>query len=218
MGGTAAYDKFYFEITYLSDPSPIITLPCLSISSTLDWWDSDMQKCQLKTCWCCYSCQCCYWWGTYKRQFGRKAEVWSRYQGWISCNLFLCWRLVQTWSIGVGQDFKTEIWPIFWGLYLLEIWESLEIQLGTKIEVRFYPGPNFTLFSREKKSEIPIAVTFFEKWKVKLRSRTRSENENRIFEKSRETRILLVTAVLATSLMVSFSCPAWNKFSWLFLI
>ena len=35
-GVTAAYDKFYFEITYLSDPSPIITLPCLSISSTLD--------------------------------------------------------------------------------------------------------------------------------------------------------------------------------------
>ena len=35
MGGTAAYDKFYFEITYLSDPSPIITLPCLSLSSKL---------------------------------------------------------------------------------------------------------------------------------------------------------------------------------------
>ena len=151
MGGTAAYDKFYFEITYLSDPSPIITLPCLSISSTLDWWDSGMQKCQLKTCWCCYSCQCCYWWGTYKRQFGRKAEVWSRYQGRISCNFFLCWRLGQTWSIGFGQDFKTEIWPIFWGLCLLEIWESLEIQLGTMIQVRFYPRPNFTLFSREKR-------------------------------------------------------------------
>ena len=35
MGVTAAYDKFYFEITYLSDPSPIITLPCLSLSSKL---------------------------------------------------------------------------------------------------------------------------------------------------------------------------------------
>ena len=35
MGVTAAYDKFYFEITYLSDPSPIITLPCLSLSFKL---------------------------------------------------------------------------------------------------------------------------------------------------------------------------------------
>ena len=35
MGVTAAYDEFYFEITYLSDPSPIITLPCLSLSSKL---------------------------------------------------------------------------------------------------------------------------------------------------------------------------------------
>ena len=150
MGGTAAYDKFYFEITYLSDPSPIITLPCLSISSTLDWWDSGMQKCQLKTCRCYYCCQCCYWWVTYKRQFGRKAEVWSRYQGRISCNFFLCWRLGQTWSIGFGQDFKTEIWPIFWGWCLFEIWQYWEIQLGTKIEVRLYPAPDFTLFSREK--------------------------------------------------------------------
>ena len=126
MGGTAAYDKFYFEITHLSDPSRIITLPCLSISSTLDWWDSDMQKCQLKTCWCCYSCQCCYWWGTYKRQFGRKAEVWSRYQGWISCNLFLCWRLVQTWGhrglvkilkLKFGQYFEAYIYLIFENLW-----------------------------------------------------------------------------------------------------
>ena len=88
MGGTAAYDKFYFEITYLSDPSPIITLPCLSVSSKLDWCDSGMQKCQLKNCWCCYSCQCCYWRGTYYRQFGREAEVWSRYQRWIFCHFF----------------------------------------------------------------------------------------------------------------------------------
>ena len=88
MGGTAAYDKFYFEITYLSDPSPIITLPCLSVSSKLDWCDSGMQKCQLKNCWCCYCCQCCYWRGTYYRQFGREAEVWSRYQRWIFCHFF----------------------------------------------------------------------------------------------------------------------------------
>jgi len=27
----------------------------------------------------------------------------------------------------------------------------LEIQLGTKIEVRLYPAPDFTLFSREKR-------------------------------------------------------------------
>ena len=26
--------------------------------------------------------------------------------------------LVQTWSTGFGQDFKTEIWPMFWGWYL----------------------------------------------------------------------------------------------------
>ena len=108
MGGTAAYDKFYFEITYLSDPSPIITLPCLSISSTLDWWDSDMQKCQLKTFWCCYSCQCCYWWGTYKRQFGRKAEVWSRYQGRISCNFFM---------LKVGADMEHRISKLKFGQY-----------------------------------------------------------------------------------------------------
>ena len=38
-----------------------------------------------------------------------------------------------------------------WGSTLLEIWESLETQLGTKIEVILYPGPNFTLFSREKR-------------------------------------------------------------------
>ena len=38
MWGTAAFDKFHFEITYLSDPSQIITLlPCLSVSSKLDW-------------------------------------------------------------------------------------------------------------------------------------------------------------------------------------
>ena len=136
MGGIAAYDKFHFEITYLSDPSQIITLPCLSVSSKLDWCDSGMQKCQLKNCWCCYSCQCCYWRGTYYRQFGREAEVWSRYQRWIFCHFFLSWSLVQTWSTGFGQDFKTEIWPIFWGWCLLEIWQSLEIQLGTEIEVR----------------------------------------------------------------------------------
>ena len=65
MGGTAAYDQFYFEITYLSYLSPIITLPSLSLSSKLDWCGSGMQKCQLKTCWCCCSCQRCYWWGTY---------------------------------------------------------------------------------------------------------------------------------------------------------
>ena len=52
MGVTAAYANFYFDITYLSDPNLIITLPCLSLSSKLDWCDSGMQKCQLKTCWC----------------------------------------------------------------------------------------------------------------------------------------------------------------------
>ena len=35
MGGTAAYDKFYFEITYLSVLSPINTLPSLSLSFKL---------------------------------------------------------------------------------------------------------------------------------------------------------------------------------------
>ena len=53
MGGTAAYDKFCFDIIYLSDPSPIITLPFLSVSSKLDWCDSVMKKCKLKNCWCC---------------------------------------------------------------------------------------------------------------------------------------------------------------------
>ena len=57
MGVTAAYDKFYSEITDLSDQSPIITLSCLSLSSNLDWCDSGIQKCQLKTCQC--------GWGTY---------------------------------------------------------------------------------------------------------------------------------------------------------
>ena len=88
-------------------------------------------------------------------------------------------------------------------------------------------SPGFHFFS-QKKSEIWMAFTLLEKWKVKnrirslfferwkwnwncLRSRTRSENENRIFEKSRETRISLVTAMLALSLIVSFSCPAWKK-------
>ena len=66
--------------------------------SALDWWDSGMQKCQLKSCWCCCSCQC-YW------QIGREAEVWSKYQRWIFCHFFLSWTLVQIWSTGFGQDF-----------------------------------------------------------------------------------------------------------------
>ena len=48
MGRTAAYDKFYCDITYLSDPSPTITLPCLSVSSKLDWYDSGMQNANWK--------------------------------------------------------------------------------------------------------------------------------------------------------------------------
>ena len=64
---------------------------------------------------------------------------------------FFSWSLVQTWSTGFSQDFEIEIWPIFWGWCLLEIWQFWEIQLGTKIEVRLYPAPDFTLFSREKR-------------------------------------------------------------------
>ena len=152
MGGTAAYDKFYFEITYLSDPSPIITLPCLSISSTLDWWDSDMQKCQLKTWWCCYSCQCCYWWGTYKRQFGRKAEVWSRYQGRISCNFFLCWRLGHTWSIWFGQDSKTEIFPEAIGLFfvlrtfLSKFLSTISLTIHPALRINIEPKKNKIIY------------------------------------------------------------------------
>ena len=119
--------------------------------------------------------------------------------------------LVQTWSTGFGQDFKTEIWPIFWGWCLLGIWQYLEIQLGTKIYLIYrgevIPRTWFHSFFSRKKSEIRIAFTFFEKWKVKnkipslffekwkwnwngSRSRTRSENEkkfSRILEK-RESR------------------------------
>ena len=40
---------------------------------------------------------------------------------------------------------------IIWTLPLLNIWQSLEIQLGTKIAVRLYPEPVFTLFSQEKR-------------------------------------------------------------------
>ena len=53
MGVTAAYDKFYFEITYLSDPSPIITLPCLSLSSKLKFGqDIKVEFAHLSRRWC----------------------------------------------------------------------------------------------------------------------------------------------------------------------
>ena len=104
IGGTATYDKFYFYITYLSVSSPTITLPCLSVSSKLDWCDSGMQKCQLKNCWCCCSCQCCYWRGTYYWQIGREAEVWSKYQRWTFCRFFL---------VKFGSDMEHRVWSRF---------------------------------------------------------------------------------------------------------
>ena len=130
MWGTAAFDKFHFEITYLSDPSQIITLlPCLSVSFKLDWCDSGMQKFQLKNCWCCCSCQCCYWRGTYYWQIGREAEVWSKYQRWIFCHFFLAevWfrhgaqGLVKILKLKFGQYFEADaylrfdnIWKYNW--------------------------------------------------------------------------------------------------------
>ena len=99
--------------------------------------------------------------------------------------------LVQTWSTGFGQDFKTEIWPMLWGWYLrfVILWKYNWEQRGKVI-----PRTWFHSFFSRKKSEIQIAFTFFEKWKVKndipslffekckwnwngSKSRTKSENE-----------------------------------------
>ena len=67
-------------------------------------------------------------------------EVWIRKETEIG--------LVQTWSTGFGKDFKTEIWPMFWGRYLR--FDILLNTIGNK-EVGLHPAPDFTLFSREKR-------------------------------------------------------------------
>ena len=55
---------------------------CLSVTdwlpfSKLDWCDSGLWRCQLKTCWGWYCCWC-RWWGSYWQQFvaDLEAEVW----------------------------------------------------------------------------------------------------------------------------------------------
>jgi len=82
--------------------------------------------------------------------------------------------------------------------------------IGNKDKGEVIPCTWFHSFFSRKKSEIQIAFTFFEKWKVKnkipslffekwkwnwngSRSRTRSENEKKNLENSRETRISLVS-------------------------
>ena len=56
--------------------------------------------------------------------------------------------LVQTWSTGFGKDFKTEIWPMFWGWYLRFdiLWKYNWEQRGKVI-----PRTWIHSFSREKR-------------------------------------------------------------------
>ena len=83
-----------------------------------------------------------------------------------------------------------------------------------------YPAPDFTLFYREKKSEIQIAFTFFEKWKVKnkflslffeswkwnsngSRSRTWSENKKKSREFSRNENIAGLWFIYQSRLLIT---------------
>ena len=110
-----------------------------------------------------------------------------------------------------GLDLEHRVWSRFWNWNLanilrLRLTRDLTI-FGNIIIARTW----FHSFFSRKNSEIWIAFTFFEKWKVKnkipslffekwkwnwngSRSRTRSENEKKILENSRETRISLVSA------------------------
>ena len=115
--------------------------------------------------------------------FGSDLEhrVWSRFWNWNLANIL---RLVLTWDLTIFGN-----------------------TIGNKDRGEVIPRTWFHSFFSRKKSEIWIAFTFFEKWKVKnkipslffekwkwnwngSRSRTRSENEkkfSRILEK-RESR------------------------------
>ena len=115
--------------------------------------------------------------------FGSDLEhrVWSRFWNWNLANIL---RLVLTWDLTIFGN-----------------------TIGNKDRGEVIPRTWFHSFFSRKKSEIWIAFTFFEKWKVKnkipslffekwkwnwngSRSRTRSENEKkflRILEK-RESR------------------------------
>ena len=122
-----------------------------------------------------------------------------------------------------GWDFEVDAWSRFlrWNLIKICIWTcDMNSTLGSVVPLAMFgntignkdrgeviPSTWFHSFFSRKKSEIRIAFTFFEKWKVKnkipslffekwkwnwngSRSRTRSENEkkiSRILEK-RESR------------------------------
>ena len=122
----------------------------------------------------------------FKLMFGSDLEhrVWSRFWNWNLANIL---RLVLTWDLTIFGN-----------------------TIGNKDRGEVIPRTWFHSFFSRKKSEIRIAFTFFEKWKVKnkipslffekwkwnwngSRSRTRSENEKKNLENSRETRISLVS-------------------------
>ena len=94
--------------------------------SKLDWCDSGLGRCQLKTCWGCYFCWC-WGWGSCWPQFVADLEaevwswpydviklnycsdfeqkVWSRFWSWSSCEIF---------KLMFGWPYKVEPWLRFW--------------------------------------------------------------------------------------------------------
>ena len=138
--------------------------------------------------------------------FGSDLEhrVWSRFWNWNLANIL---RLVLTWDLTIFGN-----------------------TIGNKDRGEVIARTWFHSFFSRKKSEIWIAFTFFEKWKVKnkipslffekwkwnwngSRSRTRSENEKKILENSWETRISLVSEVtvqviLMLILMLMLTAPS----------
>ena len=115
----------WYQLPFLSDPSPIIGNACHSLTHSLThsclvnfidvtcgFW-----RCQLKTCWGCY-CSWCWWWETFWRQFyaDLEAEFWV-----INLNYVL------TLSIRSGEEFEVENWSVF--CCLVRLWSECLVRI-----------------------------------------------------------------------------------------
>ena len=126
MGVTATYDKFYFEITYLSDPSPIITLPCLSLSYKLKF-GQDI-KVELDQVYCAWLIK---W--VVKREIIQLTEL-CLTRWWIISGTWWYWVSIWRYWLVLGQ-YKLVLLDIRWymvskGLVCLYILEKVEIWSG----------------------------------------------------------------------------------------